>query len=242
MSGGEPFQLFHHAEVPREALWTEERVEELDRAHFVRAGTPVVRAEVRLLGERARQETIGERSVCHDADAVLPAVREDVALHALVEQVPAVLGDVDAPHAHACLDLTPPEVRDADEAGFSLTDDVLEGAHGLLDGRDGVGPVDEVDVDAVGAEVLEALLDRLHAAGATRVAELRLVPISDAELGDDDRVPAPWAECPSERALGGAHPVALGGIEAGDAEVEGSSDGPGELRFVDLPVATTDLP
>src|SRR5262245_9091073 len=175
MSGGEPLQLLRHAEVPRKALWTEERVEELDRAHLVRAGTPVVRAEVRLLGKRARQEAIGERSVCHDADAVLPAVREDVALHAPVEQFPAVLGYVDAPHAHACLDLTSPEVRDADEAGFSLADDVLEGAHRLLEGRDVVGPVDEVDIDAVGAEVLEALLYGRDAAGATRVAAVWFV-------------------------------------------------------------------
>src|SRR4030095_11643693 len=175
-------------------------------------------------------------------DAVLPAVREDVALHAPVEQVPAVLAHVDAPHLHARFDLVPLGVREAHEPGLPLADDVLEGPHRLLEGRHVVGPVDEVDVDAVGTEVLEALLDRRHAARAARVAEVRLVPVADAELGDDDRVPAPRPERLPERALRSAQPVALGGVEAVDAEGERPPDGPGELRLLDLPVAAADLP
>ena len=140
------------------------------------------------------------------------------------------------------VDLLPLEVRDADEAGLPLAHDVLEGAHRLLERGPVVGPVHEVDVDAVGAEVLEALLDRCHDACAAGVAEVRLVPISDAELGDEDRVPAAPAERPSERALRRAEAVPLGGVEAVDAEVERAPDGAGEFRLLDPPVAAADLP
>src|SRR5262249_48626454 len=172
---------------------------------------------------------VGERPVRHDADAVRLAIREDLALHAAVEQVPAVLRHVDSPHAHAGLDLPGAEVRDTDEAGLSLPDDVLEGAHRLLEGRNVVGPVDEVDVDAVGSEMLQALLDAGHATRAARVTEVRLVAVSDAELRDDDRLAPPPPERASERPLRGAQPVPLGGVEAGDAAVEGPPARPGGL-------------
>src|SRR5215470_18690649 len=242
MSCGEPFQVLHHAEVTREALAAEERIEELDRAHLVRAGAPVVRAEVDALGEGAGQQTVGERPVRHDADAVLAAVREDLALHAPVEHVPAVLGDVDAPHTPAGLNLLAFEVRNADEARLSLTDDVLEGAHRLFERRLRIGPVHQVDVDAVGAEVREALFDRGHDPRPAGIAQLRLVPVADTELRDDDDVLSPPAERPRERAFRGAESVALGGVEAVDAEVERPCDGACELRLLDLPIAAADLP
>ena len=50
------------------------------------------------------------------------------------------------------------------------------------------------------------------------------------------------AERLPERALRRAHAVALGGVEAVDAEVERPTDGAAELRLLDLPVAAADLP
>ena len=43
---------------------------------------------------------------------------------------------------------------------LALADDVVERAHRLLERRRAVGPVHEVHVDVVGAEVLQALVDR----------------------------------------------------------------------------------
>ena len=105
------------------------------------------------------------------------------------------------------------------------------------------GAVVDSDVDGNFVVAWESDRDvfarRYSAAG---VPEVRLVPIADAELGDDDRVPAPPAERLPERALGGTHPVPLGGVEAVDAEVERAAHGADELRLLDLPVAAADLP
>src|SRR5262249_9579999 len=60
VTGGEAFQLLHHAQVAREALGAEERVEELDRAHLIRACPPVVGAAARAWGERARHQAVNE--------------------------------------------------------------------------------------------------------------------------------------------------------------------------------------
>ena len=45
-----------------------------------------------------------------------------------------------------------------------------------------------------------------------------------------------------ERALRRAHAVALGGVEAVDAEVERATDRADELRLLDVAVAAADLP
>ena len=77
-----------------------------------------------------------------------------------------------------------------------------------------IGPVDEIDIDIVGIERLEALFDRLHHALAAAVAVVRQIRISDAELGRDDSFLAPRSERFGQRLLRRAHAIGLGGIEA----------------------------
>jgi hypothetical protein len=102
---------------------------------------------------------VRQRAVAHDADAVLGAVGEHLPLLAAVEQVVADLDHVDPPHRHAFLQLLDREVGDAHEAGLAAIDDVLQGAHSLLERGVGVWPVDEQHVGVVGPEALEADLD-----------------------------------------------------------------------------------
>jgi hypothetical protein len=102
--------------------------------------------------------------------------------------------------------------------------------------------VDHEHVDPVGAEVLEALVDRGQHPFTAAVTEVRFVAVVHAELGDDDGFLSAPPERLSEGSFRRAHPVALGGVEAVDAEIEGSADGTGELRLVDLAVAAADLP
>src|SRR5262249_39611213 len=156
--------------------------------------------------------------------------REDLAPHSAVEHVPAVLRNIDAAYTHARFDFLTSEVRDTDEPRFPLANHVIERAHGLLEPRHVVRPVDQVHVHVVGTEIREALLDASHAAGAAGVAEVWLVAVSDAKLGDDDRVPAAPPKRLPERAFRSTRPVPLGGVEAVDAEFECPRDRPGEFR------------
>src|SRR5207237_6254479 len=107
--------------------------------------------------------------------------------------------------------------------------EVVEGAHGLLEGDGAVGPVHEIDVDVVGAEVLQRVVDGRHGALTAAVTQVRLVAVVHAELADDDRLVAPTSQSLAQRSFGGAHAVALGGIEAVDAEVESTAYGSGKL-------------
>src|SRR5204863_8345506 len=93
-----------------------------------------------------------------------------------------------------------------------------------------------------GAEILERLVDGGDDPLAAAVTQVRLVAVVHTELADDDRLIPPAAERLAQRPLGVAHPVALGGVEAVDAEVEGPSNRPRELLGLDAPVAAADLP
>ena len=57
-------------------------------------------------------------------------------------------------------------------------------------------------------------------------------------IASSRRLPSAWPSA----ALRRAHAVALGGVEAVDAEVERTTDGPVELRLLDVAVAAADLP
>src|SRR5579884_1282964 len=238
----ERLELLDRADVVREPVGAEEGGEHLDRAHVPLSRPPVLPTELDVLGERPGQQAVRERSVRHEPDAVLRAIREDVALHPPVEHVEPVLHDVDTPDRHARLDLLELEVREADEADLALAHDVVERAHRLLERREAVGPVHEVHVDVVGAEVLQALVDRREHARTAAVPEVWLVAVVHAELRDDEGLVATPPQRLTEGLLGRAHAVPLGGVEAVDPEVERAADGPLELGRRDVAVASADLP
>jgi hypothetical protein len=173
---------------------------------------------------------------------VLGAVREDVGLHPAVEHVPAVLHDVDPAHRHARLDLFELEVRKTDVAHLAFAHDAVERLHRLLERSETVGPVHEVHVDVVGAEVLQALVDRVDYALGAAVAQVRHVLVVHPELGDDDRFVAPLPQRLAERPLGRAHPITLGRVEAVDTEIERARHRAVELLDLDVAVAAANFP
>ena len=59
---GDALQLVHRAHVVLELLRTEERGEDLDRAHVALARPPVGAAEVVVLGERAGEQPVARAS------------------------------------------------------------------------------------------------------------------------------------------------------------------------------------
>ena len=132
---------------------------------------------------------------------VLATVREDLFLHAPVEQVPAVLRHIHTSGRQARLDLLQTEVGNANEAGLALLDDIIEGPHRLFKGRVHVRPVDHVDVHVVSIEVLQALLDRGHDPLTAAVTEVRRLFIAYAELGHHGRLLAARTQSFRQRPL-----------------------------------------
>ena len=101
-----------------------------------------------------------------------------------------------------------------------------------------LGPVDLVQVDPVGAEPAQAVLDFAHDPAA-RVAELvRVVAHRAVHLGREHDVVAPAAgSALPDDLLGLAARVDVGGVDEVDARVERAVDDPDALVVVRLPQA-----
>ena len=100
--------------------------------------------------------------------------------------------------------------------------DLVERVHRLFHRRVGIEAIDQVDVDIVGLQALELLVDRRHqvlAAGALVV--LRRAH-ADADLGRQHDVLAlhHLHERGAHDLLGAAGIVGVGGVEEGDADIE----------------------
>ena len=154
---GDGFQVFHDAQIALEMLLGEHADVPAGPAA---GGAPVVVAEGGVRRHGSAQQPECQRSVDHDAGALLQAVGEDFLLHAPVEHVEAILDDVHAANGFTLPNLVEGEVRYAHGAHLALVDQAVQGVHGLVEGSVDVRPVDQQDVNVVGAQVLQALLHR----------------------------------------------------------------------------------
>jgi hypothetical protein len=102
--------------------------------------------------------------------------------------------------------------------------------------------VHEIDVDMVGLEPLQALLERGEDARAAAVAAVRHFVITDTKFGRYHRLVSAWPKRSRERLLGHAHAVSLRRVEAGDATVDCLRDSATELALVDVAISAPDLP
>src|SRR5438067_10220397 len=76
----------------------------------------------------------------------------------------------------------------------------------------GAGPVQEVEVEAIGAEPLQRFLARFQRACARRVAR--------QHLGDEEDFVTTSLERAADEVLDASAPVEFGGVDVGHAEVE----------------------
>ena len=177
----------------------------------------------------AGEAAAGEGAPGDDADAFGFAEAHHLALFFAVEEVVVVLHGDEAGPAVEVGDVEGlgklPGVHGggsdvADLAGF---DDVVEGFHGLFDGGFVVPAVDLVEVDVVGAEALEALVELEEDLFAGEALAVGVVAHDAVELGGDDGVFAFGVgfEEAAEELFAGAGGVDVGGVEEVDAEVEG---------------------
>jgi hypothetical protein len=135
----------------------------------------------------AAEQAVGQRVARQQSDAVAQAGRDQVLLHAAVEQVVAVLGGHEGVR-----DLLGREVGATDVPDLALVDQLLERRDRLLQRRDAVRFVVLVQVDPVGAEPVERCLDRVPdvGAGSARTVQVGVPAHLHAELGGQHHVGA----------------------------------------------------
>ena len=192
---------------------------------------PVVLATRDLISRAARsvgcpggtcQMAGGQRAVGHERDTRLFAEGDQVLLVLPVEQVVMVLHGAEGgptvvlgDFLHV-LKLAGVHGRGAQRSHLAGLDQIVERFHGLLDWRFIVEPVDDIEVQVVGAQPLERPLD-LPMDGLGRKS-----PLIEIDLGCNDH---PVAACMlskrlSQVLLTGSSGVAVGRIEEGDAQIE----------------------
>ena len=133
--------------------------------------------------------------------------------------------------------------RAADVAHLARAHELVERVHGLFHRRVRIEPVDLVDVDVIGLQAPELLVDRGHqmlAAGADIVGDRAL---ADADLGRQHDVLAldHLHERGAHDLLGAAGIVVVGGVEEGDADIERALEVGRRLGLVELAPAAAAL-
>ena len=116
--------------------------------------------------------------------------------------------------------------RGPDVADLALADEIGEGAEGLLDIGVRAGPVHLVEVDVVGAQPAQRVLDLAHDPAAGPAAVVGLVAHRHEELGGQDDVVAAALQGLADDLLGHAAGVDVGGVDEVDPGVEGAVDDP----------------
>ena len=191
-----------------------------------------------VLAPAARQPAAGERAVGHDGHAVAGAGGQHVGLDPAHEDgVGRLLGhealEVAVSSGDLGLDdLARREGRGADVADLALPHQIRERGQGLLDVGAGVGAVHLVEVDPVGAQPAQRVLDRAHDPAAGVAAAVRVLAHRVVELGGEHDVVAAAREGLADDLLGLPGAVDVGGVDEVDAGVERRVDDPDRLVVV----------
>ena len=180
-----------------------------------------------------------ERRVAHERDPVFLAVGDQFAFDAAFAEVIEHL--VRREFVMAERGLRRPqsgdiEIAHAGEADAAFVDEVFHGAHGLADGVIAL-PVEEIEIQAIGAEALKGALARAQGAFVARIGgqdfacqEYLVAPAGDGLAGD---------------LFGTSVAIHLGGIDVGETEIDARAQGVdgaalGVRRAFDHPGALSD--
>jgi hypothetical protein len=184
----------------------------------------------------SEQASLVDRRVGHHRNASLLAPRQEVGLHTAtgqaVDDLVAGYGVTERQISQLC-HVGDFEVADAPVAYLALIDQAVEGVDGLLE-RGGAPPVQEVEIEAIGAQSTQAGL-----AGSDRVlaGRIRWVDLADEE----DLVPPSLDGFPNEL-LSGAISIQLGGVDEGHAEVDAEPQGGDLVRAASPPLGHAPRP
>src|SRR6266581_5418758 len=124
--------------------------------------------------------------------------------------------------------------REPEIAHLALLDELGHRAHGVLDRGIGIHAMLIVEIDDLDAETAQARLAALpDVLGLAVDAAIAPVLATDvAELGGEDHLVAPATDGTCDQLLVASHPVHVGSIEKGDAELQRPLDCRNRLVFV----------
>ena len=179
------------------------------------------------------QESARQRAPRNDADALFAAERNHLPLFFAIDQVVVVLHR-DEPRPAVPLrdmqrlrELIRVHARRADVARLAALHDVVQRFDRLLDRRVVVPAMDLIQIDVVGAEAAQRVVDRFHDVFARQAAVVRLVvPDREEDLrGDDDLVALrEIAKRAADDLLAHAVRIHVRGVEEVDARLERFAD------------------
>ncbi len=201
--------------------------------------------EARLRAETAAEQAAAKRAVADDGDVVLRAPREDFRVDGALEEVVGRLVGGKRRDGSETLHLGDGEVADAECANLAgaLKAEKNLGCFGDIDG--GVGPVDLIEIDVVGVEATEAVLEFGEQArgreigddgGATLAAGGRRVfaPVEAGFGGEVEILAAAMlTDGLAEEFFGAAVAVDGSGVDEVDAVIDGGEEGVDGVGFRD---------
>src|SRR6266404_351891 len=178
------------------------------------------------------QQSSTECAIAERRDVVGTTVRQDVHLNGAFEKVVGRLQHVQWGHLAEALHLGNREVAHADGADFPLPVKRAHGLGGFLHRHQRVGPMDLVDVDVVGTQAAQRIIDFLHDSGARRIAiDFSVAPFQSC-FGGNDRLTAHARESGADDLLGHAKAVHRRRIDQIDALMQSRVNGGNRFALI----------
>ena len=198
------------------------------------AAPQIVADECCVRAHPSGQEATAQRAVAECRDLVFAAIRQQVGLDAAFEQVVGRLQHMQGRDTTELFHLFDREIAHPDGADLSLDEQCEHRLGGFLHRHQGIGPVDLVDVDVIGAQPPQRILDLAQDARAAGIAEhAAMLPFKSGLGGDDDaRAQAALGDCLADDLLGTAEAVDRSRIDDIDAMLERRPDGGNRGGFV----------
>src|ERR1019366_5893577 len=184
------------------------------------ATPPVIRGDAVEALERAGEQATTERAISDKTDPELPCRREDCRFRLAAEQRVLGLQRSDRMDCVCAPDRLRCGLRESDVADQSRGHQLSHRTDGFLDRCRGVDPVQVIEIDVVGAEAREALLER----GADLVVPAESRATTTAELGGEYHVGPTPGDRPADHPLAVAGAVDVGGVDERDSQLEGTGD------------------
>src|SRR5258707_1075125 len=231
----ECIQLICRIDVLGEMRWLE---------LWIRVLAHIVLRKLAIGAHGAAQQSAAKRSVRERGDATVAGVRQNIALDFALEKIIGRLNGVKRRDGSETRHVFRRIVAHPDSANFPLFIEFAKRAGGLLDRNERVRPVHLVDINVVGSEPTQRILELLENALACGVTfDFALSPVDADFAGNDNAVSATILEGIAHQFLGTTKTVNGRGVDQVDSQVECGMNGTdGFLLIRSAPHPTADGP